>query len=142
MSELSAALGTAGAPHQITHEGKTYSFRLIDQGCKDRLQKHLWQRAREAVYADRDHMTEQQYIERLKEVAQRWEDNEYAFTGERAQRQLKTPSGMMLLLTMISGETEESLAPLFLARGPEVHLLLNAVMEESFRGPKRAPADG
>ncbi len=142
MSELSAALGTAGPPHQIVHEGRTYSFRLIDAGCKNAIEKLLDRRAREAVYVDRDWMTEDQYIARLKEVAEAYGNYEYAFTSDRTQKVLQTTQGVMLLLETITGESEDDLTRLMMARGPEVNLLIKTVMEESFGKPRKAPANG
>lgn len=142
MSELSAALGNAAPPHQILHEGVVYSFYLLDGARKSEFEKRLYQRAREGVYIDRDHMSEDQYLKRLDWVRKRYEDGDYAMTGERGQEVLQTPSGGILLLEIISGETEDSLTPLFLARGPEVQTLLKTVMEESFKKPRKAPANG
>ncbi|HEY1191122.1 MAG TPA: hypothetical protein VGE74_26040 [Gemmata sp.] len=142
MSELSAALGTAGPPHQIAHEGRTYSFHLLDAARKNLFEKRLYQRAREAVYVDREHMTPEQYVARLDAVREAYEANEYAFTGARTQKVLQTPKGAMMLIELITGETEEALTPLLMARGPEVNVLVKTVMEESFRGPKRAAPNG
>lgn len=142
MSELSAALGTAGPPHQIAHDGRTYSFRLIDAAVKNAIEKLLYQRAREAVYVDRDHMTEAQYVERLDKVREAYEGNEYAFTGERCQKALKTPKGVLMLLEAVTGETEEALTRLLMERGPEVNVVLRTVLEESFGKPKKAAPNG
>lgn len=139
MSELSAALGTAGPPHQITHDNKTYSFRLLDAAVKNRIEKLLYQRAREAVYVDRDHMSDEQYVTRLDKVREAYEANEYAFTGPRTQKVLQTPKGAMLLLEAITGESEEDLTRLMIARGPEVNLLVKTVMEESFGKSRQVP---
>ena len=139
MSELSAALGAAAPPHQIAHEGRVYLFHLLTAARKNALEKRLYQRAREAVYVDRDHMSEGQYIARLDDVRDAYENNEYAFTGPRTQKVLQTPKGAMMLLEVVTDETEEDLTPLLIARGPEVNALLKTVMEESFRKPRSKP---
>lgn len=142
MSELSAALGNSGPPHEIVHEGRTYQFFLLDAGRKNLIEKRLYQRAREAVYADRDHMSEEQYLARLDKVRESYEANEYAFTGARTQQILQTPKGVTFLLEVITGLPEDDLTPLLLARGPEVTTVLKTVIDESFRRPRKAPPNG
>ena len=83
-------------------------------------------------------MSEEQYLKRLDAVSEKYQLGEYAFTGEYAQKVLKTSKGGMLLLELITGETEDALAPLLIARGPEVNALLRTVMEESFKRPRKA----
>lgn len=142
MSELSAALGNAAPPHQILHEGRAYSFYLLDGGRRSEFEKRLYQRAREGVYTDRDHMSEDQYLKRLDAVREQYENNEYAMTGERGQKALQTPSGAMLLLEIITGESQADLTPLLLMRGPEVTTLIKTVMDESFKKPRKASPNG
>lgn len=132
MSELSKALGNAGAPHRITHDGKTYSFYLVDQVRKNAIEKRFYQQAREAVYVDREHMTPDQYVAELRVVRERYEAGEYAYFGERGARLLQTPKGALALLEIITGETEEALVPLLTARREEVNELLKSVLSESF----------
>lgn len=140
MSELSKALGTAGAPHQIAHDGTTYPFHLLDQKRKNALEKRLYQQAREAVYVDREHMTSEQYVERLDRVREAYEAGEYAFFGARAQKAIQSPKGALLLLEIITDRTEDELLPLLTGRPEEVNLLLRTVLDESFKGP--APRAG
>lgn len=140
MSELSTLLGNAAEPHRIVHEGKAFSFHLIDQPRKSAIEKRLYQQAREAVYADRDHMTPEQYVERLDRVREAYEAGEYSFYGERAQKFIQTPKGALALLEVITGESEDALVPLLVARGQEVNSLLKTVMAESFG--RRKPAGG
>lgn len=141
MSELSAALGSAGPPHEIVHEGRTYRFFLLDADRKNLLEKRLYQRARQSVYVDRDHLTDEQYLAALDRVRDRYENNEYAFTGVRTQKILQTPEGALLLLEVVTGETAADLTPLLVARRPEVETVLKTVMEESFKKPRKV-ADG
>jgi hypothetical protein len=138
MSELSQALGNAGEPHRIEHDGKTYRFFLLDQPRKNALEKRLYQQAREAVYIDRDHMTSEQYVERLDGVREAYEAGEYGFFGKRAGKVLQTPKGALMLLEVITGESEDLLIPLLAARPEEVNALLKSVMTESFGAQKAA----
>lgn len=140
MSELSAALGTAGPPHQIVHEGRAYTFSLVTQKVKNGVEKRLYQNARDAVYADRDHITSEQYMAALSAVRDRYEANEYKFTGDRAQKVLQTPDGALMLLELLTGETQETLMPLLIARPEEVKVLVKTIMEESFKRPPAVAA--
>lgn len=140
MSELSKALGTAGVPHQITHEDRTYTFHLLCQVRKNALEKRLYQNAREAVYVDRDHMTSEQYVERLDRVREAYEAGEYSFFGARAAKVLQSPAGVLLLLEIITGESQDDLVPLLTARPEEVNTLVKTVMDESFKQVKKKAA--
>ncbi len=131
MSELSKVLGNAAPPHQIAHGGKTYSFWLLDQPRRVAFEKRLYQTAREAVYADREHMTSEEYVGRLEKVREQYEMGEFAFMGERAMRLLKTPKGAMLLLEVLTGESESDLMNLLVARPEEVNAVVATVMAES-----------
>lgn len=138
MSELSKVLGTAGAPHQITHEGRTYVFHLLDQARKNALEKRLYQNAREAVYVDREMMSSAEYVERLEKVRELYELGAYGIFGERGAKILQTPKGAILLLETITGETEDDLFPLLTTRAEEVNVLLKTVLNESFSRPPSA----
>ncbi len=135
MSELSKVLGNAAPPHQIAHEGRTYGFWLLDQARKVAFEKRLYQQAREAVYADREHMTSDEYVKRLEVVREQYEMGEFAFMGDRAMKLLTKPKGALLLLEVLTGETEEDLVPLLLARPEEVNAVVATVMAESL--PKK-----
>ncbi|VTR93206.1 unnamed protein product [Gemmata massiliana] len=139
MSELSKALGATGPEHQIVHEGRAYTFHLLDQTRKNALEKRLYQQAREAVYVDRDHMTEDQYLARLDRVREAYERNEYAFFGARCTEILQTPKGALMLLEVITSESEDDLTPVLSERGPEVNAVLKTVMDESFRKVRARP---
>lgn len=141
MSELSKALGAAGKPHQIVHEGRTFTFHLLDQVRKNSIEKRLYQNAREAVYVDRDFMTSEQYVERLDKVREAYEAGEYGFFGERAQKVLQGPNGVLMLLETITDETQEDLIPLMAARSEEVNAVVKTVLNESFKQvkPKAVP---
>lgn len=142
MSELSRLVGNAGEPHKIAHDGKTYSFYLLDQVRKSALEKRLYQNAREGVYVDRDHLTSEEYCSRLDAVREKYELGEYGFFGARAQAVLQTPKGVVMLLEVVTGESEDELVPLLAARQEEVNVLLKTVLEESFKRPRKAPANG
>lgn len=141
MSELSKLLGTAAPPHQINHEGRVFTFHLLDQPRKSALEKRLYQQAREAVYVDRDHMTSEEYLLRLDKVREAYEANEYSWYGPRSQKSLSTAKGAMMLLETITGETEDDLTPLLLARAEEVKTLITTVLNESFKKVKSKPAE-
>ncbi len=140
MSELSKALGNAAPPHQIVHEGRTYSFALLDQVRKNALEKRFYQDAREAVYVDRDHMSGDQYVERLDKVREAYQLGEYGFFGERGGKILQTARGMLLLLQTLTGEGEDAVVALLTARPEEVNSVVRTVMAESFKGAKPAAA--
>jgi hypothetical protein len=136
MSELSKALGNVAPPHQITHDGKAYSFYLLDQTRKNALEKRLYQNAREAVYIDREHMSSDEYLKRLDAVREAYELGEYGFFGERGSKVIQTARGLILLLETITGESEDAVLSLLTARPEEVNTLLKTVMSESFKGVK------
>lgn len=133
MSELSRLLGTAAPPHQICHEGRVFTFGLIDQARKSEFEKRLYQQAREGVYVDREHMTSEEYLRRLDGVRKAYELGEYGVLGSIGQEVLGRPKGSMLLLQIITGESEDDLLPLLQARGEEVNQLVKVVLDESFR---------
>jgi hypothetical protein len=132
MSELSMALGNEGEPHRINHGGKTYRFWLVDQVRKNAIEKRFYQQAREGVYVDREHLDPEQYVAELRRVRESYEAGEYAYFGERGSKLLQTPKGALVLLEVITGETEEALIPLLTARATEVNELLKSVLAESF----------
>ena len=138
MSELSKALGNTAPPHQITHEGKTYSFFLVDQIRKNALEKRLYQNAREAVYADREYMNSEEYLKRLDAVREAYELGQYGFFGERGGKILQTPRGMLMLLEVLTGENEDAVIELMTARPEEVNTVIRTIMSESFKGVKQA----
>lgn len=141
MSDLAKILGNSGEPHAIVHDGKTYRFRLIDQVAKDAVAKRLYQRARDAVYLDRDHLTSEEYQASLDRVRDRYESGQYGFYTKRTCDLLQTPTGVMLILSILSGENEESLVPLIASRPEEVNVVLKTIFAESFpkRGEKAPP---
>lgn len=136
MSELSQLLGTAAPPHQIVHEGRTYTFHLVDQKRKSALEKRFYENAREGVYVDRAHMSEEMYVKRLDAVRENYELNKYAIFGEIGSKILQTTGGAMRLLEVITGETEDDLIPLLTERSAEVNALVKTVMNESFKKGK------
>lgn len=145
MSELSKLLGAAAPPHQITHEGRTYTFHVLDQPRKNAIEKRLYQRARECVYLDREHMSSEEYTRRLEEVRQTYEKSGYSFYSKHFTDLLGTERGAMLLLEVLTGETEEDLVALMLARPEEVKSLIRVVLEESvsrLRGKKSEAPNG
>lgn len=136
-------LGNAGEPHRIAHEGKVYTFHLLDQTRRNAVEKRFYQQAREGVYVDREHMSSEEYLKRLDRIREEYESGAYAFFGEKGAKLLQTPKGALLLLCVITGEEEADLLPLLAARKEEVNTLLKTVMEESFvRRPVKKVADG
>lgn len=140
MSELSKALGNAAPPHQVVHDGRTYSFALLDQIHKNAIEKRLYQNAREAVYVDREHMDSEQYVLRLDKIRDAYELGEYGFFGERGGKILQTARGLVLLLETLTGEREDAILTLLAARPEEVNAVIKSVMAESFKGVKPAVA--
>jgi hypothetical protein len=141
VSELSRLLGTAGPPHQLNHEGRVFTFHLLTQDRKNAFEKRLYQTAREGVYVDREHMTSDEYLKRLDEVRERYELGEYGLFGRRGAKVLETPAGAMLLLEILTGESQDDLAPLLAARAEEVKVLVKTVMTESFRKVRPKPPE-
>lgn len=136
MTDLPKLLGNAGEPHAITHNGKTFKFRLIDQKAKDAVAKRLYQQARDAVYADKDRLTPDEYAAVLDRVYDRYSRGEFGFLTERTLGILKTPAGVLLLLSVLSGESDEDLAKLLDERGAEAQAVIKTILAESF--PKKA----
>lgn len=136
MSELSKLLGTSSPPHQIAHDGRTYTFHLLTATRRNALEKRFYQNAREAVYVDREFMSEKMYMDRLDGVRKDYELNKYGFFGEIGAEILKTPAGALRLLEVITDETEDDLMPLLTARAAEVNALVKTVMNESFKQVK------
>jgi hypothetical protein len=139
MSELSQLLGDAAEPHKIEHDGKVFAFRLLTGKRRNELEKRLYQNARQLAFAEREDMTSEEYATRLQLLADAYEAGEFGFTGTRGQKVMQTQRGVMLLLEVITGETEDSLLALIAARGAEVNAVLKAVMTESIPGLKVKP---
>src|ERR1700691_3656580 len=47
MSALSESLGNDASPHTMSHNGRAYTVRLIDQTAKTRFEKWLFSRAKD-----------------------------------------------------------------------------------------------
>lgn len=139
MSELSKALGTAGEPHRIVHEGKTYPFHLLCQKRKDAIEKRLYQIARQMVYEEKDLLKEDEYQAELVRVREAYQNREFSFFAPRAAKMLVQPEGALALLEVVTGESRESVVALMTARKDEVAQLLKTVMDESFPDVKGKP---
>lgn len=131
MSDLSAVLGNAGAPHQITHGDRTYTFSFITQRVKSAIEKRLYARAREQVYLDGGLLTPDERAAELEKARAKYERNGFSFYSEAFVQSLDTPKGCLLLLEVLTGETEEDVMTLLANRPEEVKSVLRVVVQES-----------
>ena len=139
---VEAALGNAGIPWTIDHEGKTFRVRKLTQGVKKAFSTQLSQRVLRQFLAAQDGEGGA-YDGAVALLADRIAAGRYDFAGPVAQQSLRTEEGVFgLAMLMIDVDeeddegrkkprrpvTEDELIGLLAARGAE----LNAVMKVVF----------
>jgi hypothetical protein len=129
MSSTSVLLGRSAAPHTLTHEGRTYTFRPLGQREKSEFERWLITRTREVLttlYSGEDLRQEMDALKR-EAIA-----GAYDFHGEIAQQVLTTTKdGALKLASIIMGCDPDEVLPLWMARGDEIRALLDLVVAES-----------
>jgi hypothetical protein len=132
MSDLSRSLGNSGGTHDIVHNDKVFKFRLVDQEAKSVLEKRMYKKARDAVVMDREVTSPAEFMERLDKLGERYQEGEFAFEGERGQKLLQTPAGILMFLSVLCGESENELINLLSSKSAEVQAVLKVILHESY----------
>lgn len=128
--------GGATTPHQITHDGKTYTVGLVTQEVKIAFERKLFAQARDAALALKECMTPDEYRQHLKTLNDDYISGKYALESERAVSLLQTPKGCLLLCGLLIGADETELLRLLVRRKDEVTAMLEVVLRESFPQPE------
>lgn len=137
MSERAAMVGDAGSPHRIVHNGKTYTVkRVVTEEVMDAVEMKLYDRAKQALYGQRDMMPEATYERKLDELRALFVKGEYAFESDATAMFLKTKPGVLLLLECMMDASTADILVLMAERGVELHGVLKDVLALSF--PKEA----
>jgi hypothetical protein len=136
MSELAAILGAYAAGHGLEHGGKVYTFGRIDQARKAALTARYYRRAREAVYAMREEMSEAEYNRALDGCREEWRAGAYDFPmGESLGYFLG--AGLAEFVEALTGCTAEEALALAAGRGTDATHLALCVVTESFPDLKK-----
>lgn len=147
MSVLSQALGDAGTPHAITHDGVPYEFVPYGQGMKDAFEKELYRRYREAVPRWLDTVgvpagqREAAAEAKFKELERQFMAGGFVIESEAGAAFLGRAEGRAFLLQQIvrrpPGCPEDAYVAFLKAREAEVAALIDQVMRESLPGYAR-----
>lgn len=136
MSERAAMVGNGGEPFSIEHKGRTYTIRrVVTEGVMDAVEMKLYEKARTALYAQKDMMSETMYERKLDELRGQFQAGEFAFEHATTAAFLKTKPGVMLLLQCMMNESAADILVLMAERPADMKSLLSDVLELSF--PKR-----
>lgn len=134
MSALSEALGNAGPAYTLTHDGKTYTVRLIDQGVKVAFEKALFERARQAAVSCKDLYSPEAFAARLDQISEAKAVGEYELLSPRGLRLMQTLPGVQLLLSLMLDTDDAIISAIVASQPAEVKSLVKVVLRESFPG--------
>lgn len=100
------------------------------------LEEHLFERARNTIAKLRPLMDREDYNKQLGMLARDFDDGEFAFTGERCQKFIKRPDGMLYFVSLIFQCPPAEIMNLMAddSRQDEILSLMNLVLAESFPG--------
>ena len=140
----SQAAGNYAGCYSIEHDGKTYPLRLIDQAGKAEWERRLFDRAVTVAEAISRAKPANWLDAKLGQLENEFFAGEFALLAEKSLNLLKTPGGVQLLLSIITGKDVSELAAVILAKKGEVIRKLNLVIRESFPGVQLAaePVEG
>jgi hypothetical protein len=127
-------LGNHGAAHTLTHAGKTYTVRLVDQHVQTGFAKALFARAREAARELKDLMTPEEWAAHLRALNHDYIQGEYAMLSPRGRSVLLTEDGLAILGPLLFGCDFGEFLGLLIGCKEEALSLLRLVLYESFPG--------
>jgi hypothetical protein len=136
MTSVSAALGSAGAPIVLRHEGRLYSCRPMDFGVMSEFERALQDRARADVLALRPHLSASEWAEHYRVHQDACVSGRYSFVGEFAQQVLATQAGMLLVGRLLFGLSEAEFLSLAIAQPAEVEAAVSQAVREGMPAPK------
>jgi hypothetical protein len=142
MSELSAGLGSAGARHFISHEGRAYGFLPFSQKMKDAFQKELFRVYREEcpkLPSVADAPDPSAALDaKLAALERQFLSGGFRMESEAGQDHLSRAEGKALLVRLIierpEGDDDEALGEFLTARSVEVARMIDLVLCESMPG--------
>jgi hypothetical protein len=105
LSQLARLLCTYGPGHVLSHAGKEYVFRLVDQARKAELEAALFRRQREAVYAMKAELSPEEYDRALQRASDAYARGEYAAASEAARAWFFGEQGFPSLVCVLCGCT-------------------------------------
>jgi hypothetical protein len=136
MSERAALAGNKAGPHTLEHNGKVYEIRpALTDGVMLAFECARYETANRAIYAQKEYLPTDAYLERLDEVRKRFEEGEFSFESPKSMEFLKTQPGAILLVRCLCDCSEAEVLDLFLNKKDEVLHILKTVMAVSM--PKR-----
>jgi hypothetical protein len=130
--------GASAAPHELTHDGKTYRFGALTHTLMAAFEGWLIKRSRDVICA-----VYPEGLERVAELATLRREATcgiYNFTGALASDVRNTPAGVVKLTALLLDCHEDDVLPLMAARGSEVRHLMELTLAESM--PKTPAAEG
>lgn len=134
MSELSQALGNAGAKHRLDNRGKVYEFSLVTQKLKDAFQKRYFEHEKRALAEMRDLYPAPDYLAEVKGLHDRYKRGELNLLSRDGMAWVQTEAGAMTLVSLLAGCDENEALGLVADRGEEVQSLIRLIFFESFPG--------
>lgn len=135
-----AQLNNPRALQSIRHEGRTYTFRLLDQDGMTEWEAWLIGRARRAICAIYQGEEQARHLADLHREAMA---GVYDFTGELSRQALATPGGCFQLASILCDCDRSQVLALVMARREECLALLHLALAQSFPGAAvRAGAGG
>lgn len=134
MGVTSEILGNAGVPHQIEHNGKTYTLSLIDQRVQGAFEKRLFEKAKTAEIAFGDCVTPEQLDARLNKLRDSYLAGDFSMISPRGLTFMKSMAGIVFMASLLIGCDEREVMGLMLAKTDELKRLIRLIISESFPG--------
>lgn len=132
MSTLVALLSNYAPGHVISHAGRDFEFRRIDQQAKAALTVAYYRRARETVYQVKDELDANEYDRQLKAVFDDYRRGRYNFPGMEAFAYF-IGEGIAELVARLTGCGDAEAESLIDAKTVEVLQVCLCVVYESMR---------
>lgn len=130
MSMLVKLLGTFAPGHVLEHGGREFVFKAIDQKGKAALTVAYFKRAREAVYAIKDEVEEEEYDRQLGRVMEAYRRGQLDFPGMEAFAYYMG-AGLPEMVAFLTGCTPDEAVTLLKARSAETLHVVLCVMASS-----------
>lgn len=131
MANLAELLGAYAPGHELEYGGKTYAFGAIDKKTRAALEVAYFKRAREAVYALRGEVPDDEYDRQLSLVTAEYRQGLYGFPGGQAGAYY-LGAGLAELVARLAGCAPADAEALCEAMPAEVAHLCLCVVSSSF----------
>ncbi len=129
---MSALTEYLGQGHVLRAGGREYPVSLLTQAKKAEYEARLFARHREAERALRDCYAPEEYSARLDRLATRYRDGDFALDGVEGLASVKTPQGMLLLVSVLLSITEGEAVRVLKQAPEEIGPLVGQVLRESY----------